>query len=617
MAYDLKKGMDVLKNTIVTKEPHKDYARVTEIAEQYTKFATGVGIETLLERFTPRENEDAFNQRIKLSQLITPAIVNSIAAPMYKVARTNAEESIKWSTGEEKEKKKSELNFVLSKFYGEQSVESYLNQRLVELDCTDPNTFIAVEFQGEYDPKKPDQKVTPYPFEINSKEAFNYKYVNNELQFLIVKLDKYDIDEKEQPVVLNKFTQYLENDNIVATQVLAYKLAKEVMENPKAEVFYTNEKEKEKGEIYLIEVFNHNNKKIQAKRIGTKKDLSTRGRTCVPMMHPAYSFLMKSVKTVSEFDLTNCLHVFQKLVQYDETCPGNRQKNIVCNGGKTPEGKDCPECEGSGWKNHKSSADIIRVKLPKDPKDMANLNSYMAYFAPAMDLLEFQKKFGFYELTQLAIKSVYTSDLFSSDQVVATATEKSIDLESVYDALKPFADNYSGLKMHIIYCVAQFRNLGEGFSISHQFPKNFKMESLSMLLDYLAKANTSGSPAYVKDEINKDIAKKLYADKPHELLELETKAKYYPFNGKSESEINNILLNDLTTQYNKVLYANFNNVFSQLEEEHQLNGLNFYMIEPKKQSELVKAKVQELVDAINKEQGIERQAAFNQNIPGA
>lgn len=614
MAYDLKKGMAVLKNTIVTKQPHKDYARVNEIADQYTKFATGVGIGTLLERFTPRENEEAFNQRIKLSQLVTPAIVNSIAAPMYKVARTNAEEVIKWTEGEEKEKKKNDLKESLNKFYGDQSVESYLNQRLVELDCTDPNSFIAVEFSGVYDPKRPEEKITPYPFEINSKEAFNYKYINNQLQFLIVATEFTGLDEKGNAVLLNKYTQYLETQNIVATQVLKHNLAAEVEKNPKAEVFYTNENEKDKGEIYLIETLEHGAGRIQAKRVGTRRDLSTRGRTCVPMMHPAYSYLMKSVKTVSEFDLTNCLHVFQKLVQYDEVCPGNRQKNIVCNGGKTPEGRDCPECEGSGWKNHKSSADIIRVRLPKDPKDMGNLNNYMAYFAPAMDLLEFQKKFGFYELNQLAIKAVYTSDLFSSDQVVTTATEKTIDLESVYDALKPFADNYSAIKVHIINCVAEFRNIGKGLQVSHQFPKNFKMESLPMLLDYLAKANTSGSPAYVKDEINKDIARKLYADNPHELLEIETKAKYYPFNGKTESEINNIILNDLTTQYNKVLYANFNNIFSQLEEEQELLGLNFYMIEPKKQSELVKAKVKELSDLINQEVGAQRQANFNENI---
>lgn len=615
MAYSLDKGKSVLKNTIVNKLKHKDYDRVVKIADEYTKFVTGVEIHTLLKQFTPRENEDAFEQRVALSQLVTPDMCNRIMGPMFKIGRTHAEESIAWSSGKDSDKHKSELKSALNNFYGDQSLDVYLNQRIVELDSTDPNSFIVVEFQGEYDPAKPDNKVKPYPFEVNSIEAVNYKYENNELQFLIVKKEFQEPDkEGTSMVALEKFTLYLENQSIVSTQVQKHKLPSVIEEKPKAEVFYTNPSDLNQTDIYIIETLEHKAGRIPAKRVGTRKDLSTRGRTCVPMMHPAYSYLMKSVKTVSEFDLTNCLHVFQKLVQYDEVCPGNAQKNIICNLGKTPQGTSCSECDGTGWKNHKSSSDIVRVRLPKDPKDMVNLQNYMAYFAPQMELLKFQKDFGFYELNELAMKSVYTSDLFVADRVATTATEKSIDLESVYDALKPFADNYSSMKMHIMYCVAQFRNIGSDLVISHVFPKNFKMESLPMLLDNLSKANTSGAPSYIKDEINKDIAQKLYADKPLELLQIDVKASYFPFNGKTESEINNIILNDLTTKYNKVLYANFETIFSQLEEETNSSETNFYRMEKTKQSEMVKVKVNALIVEIDGEQGTERAAAFNQNI---
>ena len=493
-----------------------------------------------------------------------------------------------------------------------------INHHIVEMDFTDPNSFIVVEFQGEYDPSKPENKVKPYPFEVNSEEAVNYRYINNELQFLIVEKEYYEKDlHGEGQIELDIYTIYLENEAIVATEIQRENLSRLMAENPNREIFYTDPEHLDQTEIYLLETIQHKAGRIPAKRIGTRKDISTRGRTCVPMMHPAYSYFMKSVKTISEFDLTNCLHVFQKLVQYDEVCPGNTQKNIICNLGKQPDGQQCPECQGSGWKNHKSAADIIRVRLPKDPKDMGSLQNYMAYFGPQMDLLKFQKDFGFYELNELALKSVYTSDLFVSDKVVTTATEKSIDLESVYDALKPFADNYSSVKMHVMYCVAQFRNIGSDLKISHTFPKNFKMESIPMLLDNLAKANTSGAPSYIKNEINRDIANKMYADKPHELLELDVKASYFPFNGKTTEEINNIILNDLTTKYNKVLYANFETIFAQIEEETNTNELSFYKMEKTKQSELVKAKVLALITEIDSENSTDRAAAFNQNIPGA
>lgn len=617
MAYTLEKGISILKNTIQNNLTHKDYDRVTKIAEEYTKFVTGVNISSLLKAFTPRENAEAFQQRVALSQLITPDMANRIAAPMFKIGRTHAEESIVWIDANDSDKKKSELKDCLNNFYGDQSLDVYLNQRLVELDCTDPNSFIIVEVEGEYDPKRPDDKLKPYPFEVNSEEAVNYKYANNELQFLIVKKEYVEKSTKDESnIELHIYTLYLDNNYVIAKEIQNTRVNELPAKYPDQEIFYLTPDDKVNSKVYMIEIIEHKLARIPVKRIGTRKDISTRGRTCVPMMHPAYSYFMKSIKTVSEFDLSNCLHVFQKLVQYDEVCVGNQQKNIVCNLGKQPDGTTCTECQGSGWKTHKSSSDIIRVKLPKDPKDMVNLQNYMAYFGPQMETLNFQKDFGFYELNELALKAVYTSDLFVSDKVVSTATEKSIDLESVYDALKPFADNYSSLRMHIMYCVATFRNIGDKLSISHVFPKNFKMESLPMLLDNLAKANTSGAPSYIKDEINRDIAQKLYADKPHELLELEVKASYFPFNGKTESEINNILLNDLTTQYNKVLYANFETIFAQLEEDSNKSSVNFYSLEKTKQSELVKAKVMALVTEINTENSQTRAAAFNQNIPG-
>jgi hypothetical protein len=319
---------------------------------------------------------------------------------------------------------------------------------------------------------------------------------------------------------------------------------------------------------------------------------------------------------VSEFDLTNCLHTFQQKIQYDEVCDGNKAKQIVCMDGELPGGGKCPECKGSGWKTHTSSQDIIRVKLPRDPKDMVSLENYMAYKGPKMDLLEFQKKLGLYELTELAVKSVYTSEIFNSAQVTATATEKSIDLESVYDTLKPFADSYSAMWRHIMNVIASYRDLNTDLTISHQFPKDFKMKSVTMLLEDLSKANTSGAPSYIKNEINKDLAQKIYIDSPNELLKINVKNKFFPFNGKTESEINNVIANDLTTKRNKFLYANYDLIFDKLEQEQASKGLNFYQIESSKQLELINAQVTALITEIDNEMFSERSNLFAPEVAG-
>jgi len=137
-----------------------------------------------------------------------------------------------------------------------------------------------------------------------------------------------------------------------------------------------------------------------------------------------------------------------------------------------------------------------------------------------------------------------------------------------------------------------------------------------MLLEDLNKANTSGAPSYIKNEINKDLAQKLYIDKPNELLKIEVKNKFFPFNGKTESEISNIIVNDLTSKYNKILYANFDNIFDELDAENSINDVNFYRMEKSKQQSLIKAKVDTIISELDTAASNERVQTFNPNFGG-
>lgn len=600
MPIDLQKAKEILRETITKDIKHPDYPRVCKIAEEYTKYVTGEDVGSLLRRFNPRESEEQFKQRVELTQAVTSDMANRLLTPMFKIGRSRADVSISWKNTQDSDKKKTLLLDAAGNFFGYESVEHYLTNRMVELDATDPNSFIVVEFAGAYDPAKPEQKVLPYPFEVNSKEAINYQYINNQLQFLIVENEFIALGKENKPKECSKYTIYVDNDAVVAREILKDNLDAFIAENPNVEIWSINEEdEKVETEYYAITEANHKAGRVPARRVGTKKDLTTRGRTCVPIIHPAHPYFKKSIKTVSEFDLTNCLHTFPQKIQYDEVCPGDTQNNQPCSHGKTLEGHICGVCKGSGFKTHTSSADIMRFKMPRDVKDMVSLENTIVYKSPPIELLEYQKKYALYELTELATKSVYTSDLYQANTVAATATEKTIDLDSVYDTLKPFADNWSAMWKHVMNVIAAYRDVNKDIDIEHQFPKDFKMKSVTMLLEDLGKANTSGAPSYIKNEINKDLAQKLYIDNPNELLKIEVKNRFFPFNGKSENEINNIITNDLTSKFNKILYANYDNIFDELDAENSVDNVNFYRMEKNKQFELIKAKVQGIIDELD------------------
>ena len=138
-----------------------------------------------------------------------------------------------------------------------------------------------------------------------------------------------------------------------------------------------------------------------------------------------------------------------------------------------------------------------------------------------------------------------------------------------------------------------------------------------MLLDDLKKANDSGAPSYIKKSIIHDIAKKIYVDHPDELLKIQVKEKFFPFNGKSENEINAILNNDVVTKYDRVLYAKFDSVFTDIENEVNTDETNFYNMEYKKQSELVKKTVQEYIRLLDEEDTQSRALSFGKVDPNA
>lgn len=616
----LNEGKSLLKATIQKDLKHIDYKRVCKIAKEYHAYVTGEDIKSLLKQFVPRESIELFDQRVAITSLTTPDIANTLATPMYKVGRTTASSTIVWKNKDETLKKRSELLEVSNKFWGDASVDKYLTYRMPSMDLTDPNSFIVVEFQEAVDPKDPNTKANPYPFEVNSTEAIDYKYLNNELQYLTVLNTDGGKDH-------NNYTLYLSDDSIVAIQITKEQLPDIQAQFPAAEIWYKDEKNKENSPIFYVLTYSHKAGRVPARRVGTIRDEETRQRTCVPMIHPAKCYFEKAIKTVSEFDITNALHTFPKVFRYGNKCPGDMKRGILCDNGvyinrenvEAENGKDnldgfvshCPICKGSGWSNQTTTASEVIVAAPKEMKDMVSLDLMMTYKAPPADLLEFQKTYGLYELKELAIKAVYNGNTYVSDSVVKTATQSNIDYDSVYDTLTPFADNWSGMWIHIMTLIATYRDLAKDLTINHSFPKDFKMKSLSELLIDLRSASDTWVPSYVKKTITHDIAKKIYIDQPSELLKIQTKEKFFPFNGKSETEVNYILANGLVTNFDKTFYAKFDQIFDQIEQEQALNDLDLYNMEYAKQQQLIADKVNNYIALLDSDNAAARAIAFN------
>ena len=209
--------------------------------------------------------------------------------------------------------------------------------------------------------------------------------------------------------------------------------------------------------------------------------------------------------------------------------------------------------------------------------------------------------------------AVYNDTHIQSSSSAKTATEVDRNMDDVYDTLQSFGDNYSDFYIWGYKCIASIGDMGENLVIHHNFPSDFKFQSLASLLDELAKANDSKAESHIKYAINKKILQKIYIDQPKQILKLETQSKYNPFPGMEKDEISLIISSGLTTRFNSVFYANFINVFSKIESESNRRNLDFYEMEETMQLTLIDACVNDIIKQIDIDNNSSSASAFSAN----
>jgi hypothetical protein len=70
------------------KKKHKHYDHVVQLTEKlYRPMITGEGVGHLIQRFNQREDDEAYKQRLRLTQVITPSITNTIMTPVRKIPK--------------------------------------------------------------------------------------------------------------------------------------------------------------------------------------------------------------------------------------------------------------------------------------------------------------------------------------------------------------------------------------------------------------------------------------------------------------------------------------------------------------------------------------------------
>lgn len=624
------------------KRKHAHYGHVVQLAESlYRPMVTGKNAAHLIKRFNLRESEEAHKQRLRLTELITPSISNTLMSPARKVPKVKP--VVDTATfGPEGKDKDEKLNAAVKSFYGGKSVDHYFSSVLIDQSAIDPNAFCLVLFNssdGAYEEPK------AYPVIIASEDAWDYEFLNGNLYWLMVHRN-IEYEEKAKPGKPeetakngkakaktkkkgNAFWLYTDQHHLYFTQVDPAKINAQMEgllmnasgkavepgtvqaasgEN-EAAVYYYRPNQKE---LYEVRAYEHGTGMVQGFRLGYVPDQSTKGATCVNLWNAAVPYMLKGIKAGSELDISAALHAFLQKIQYANPCRGSKdaEGNVYeCNSGTKPTGEKCPSCNGTGYEVHTSGQDHITLRLPRSKDDAFDLGQLVHYVQMPVDTIKWQDEYVT-KLERSCYAAVYNSDRFRDPNANTTATGDIIDLQSVYDALKPLADWYSQSRVLVYKLLASFvvgKESIKTLKVAHEFPRNMRFETLAERVNLLNQMRTAGASASALAQVNEDILEDLYIDDPAALKKAKVMASFDPFLGKSEGTIVSMISQDLTTKENKVLWTNFAYVFAEAEERAaertDENGqpVNFWNMDRGAQQELVDEIVEELIDEMDGE----------------
>ena len=528
---------------------HRDYERVTKLADTYYKMVSGDGISDLLRRIVKRETEEEFEMRKTITNSIIPPTLASTKMPFQKTVRTKPKKrDISW--GGNDEARKDEFEKFIEGYWGDASLEKFLEYAYVDYNYIDPNAFLITEFD-RFDPRK--EKARPYPFIATSEQCVMYEIKNNILEYLVVKLPiKYKTEVGEADGF--KYTIYLGMDTITFTQV----------ESGGVEI---------EKKHYEVQYFTPKNKKVPARRFGYKRDAETQGRTFVSVFHDVIPYLNKTLKIDSELDLSTAMTAFPQRFEYVTPC------NECGGSGMLKDGHTCGVCKGSGREPlHNSTMDVITLDMPRDPSMMVDLEKMLVYKSPPIDLLTFQKDY-INELRANVYLMMFNKELLDKNEVAATATEKVLEIDNLNDTLRPFARSLSTLWKFVVADIATYTDNAKGIEIEHEYPEDFKFKSMTEMMRELQAAKDANASTSTIAKIEDDINDKLYADQPYDLKVIRIKNSFNPFRGYKEETINLLISQNLTTKYNAVLYANLESIFNEIENEVPgIYEMNFQII---------------------------------------
>lgn len=570
---------------------HKHYDRTLAVREFSHQIVTGENQGKIIERYRRSESEDLKKQRIRLTNTLTKYAISRPRKYWKKIARV---EGINVDHTSKDKERIGDLHATFKNFQDGRDLIQYLNWKLEFLGVTDPNAWVIYERLDTRDAEDQVAKVRVYPFVVPCEDVLNFDYKFGELEWIVVRTKTLETTFTKGA----KVEAWLEDFYLYAPGFLIR--AREVGKKTKPEKDEKPVKVRVGGagptKTFLFSAFQNGTTEVPALPVGAYQDEKTEQQSFVPWFDPAEHVLCDLIRDKSFLDVTKTVHAFPKRWEYVRPCTYESKEA----GGKCERGflsgdltKRCPACGGSGKSpTFQTEQSVLQLAMPKgDLKDLLELSRLSHMESPSIDLPKWLAE-QVAEAERRVMNAVFNSGIIekASGQADKTATQTNYEYEDIYDVLEPFAATISRHYELAYRVAAQYMTVPD-FTVSHRFPKDFKLKTLDDLLTELEKMKSSGAGFDAIRSVRLQIIEKQHEDEPQSVARIIARYDWLPFDDKSESEVAMILAGRSPLDFQRVLRENWLEIF--VEIEHENDSPQFFELEHDRQKKIVEEKVAE------------------------
>jgi hypothetical protein len=607
---DLKEAKLRSESNISLSFRHKDYKKTLEIKKLNLQVTTGEDMQTLIPMFELREDKKLWEQRVSLFVEPVTQITSPINDKFYGVKRIRANRSIITSDINKQELLQNAEKY----FYGRMDLDFFMDNHLDQLSMIDPNAFYVVSF----DPFVTGQKPNIYPLIFGCEQVHDFLYKpNGDLDFLFLSVD---VQIRTENFKTKKVTDYYclsEGNTIVYRQIDG---DRNLAKNENQYEFVSAN-----GKKFLVTTLKSGSEKVTknetpAKRLGYINHKNNNKILDTPM-RPMLSILRDIIRDKSELDLAKRCHSFPQKIMYDDSCVGevHLSPNRTCVNGYIQGTKEvCSTCGGDGFKVHRSSQEVVKLKKPKTKEEFFPLDELIKYLVVDLDSVKFldeQIKSNI-SLCERAIFSSSTTNQsgLSNNTELKTATQAIISTDEYNYVLDGWAKNRAEWFMFTLRIIGQI--FDTGVEVSYSYNGKYVMESEENIVSKLKLLVEAGVSEQIIDEQENRLAKVIFDNDENALLRYNSKRTFLPFRGRGKDEVQILLDSTNVSKYSKVLYSNFVEIFEGIEMDL---GIEFYRKDKVFQKTEIEKRVNELIKIIESEtpneiMGLPRNIQDNQNV---